>query len=111
MNAILGLYISLKINQLKQAREDKTGISAYLVFNKEELIVLEVICKKYEGKTEKQKNQYQKGTLAWASWIIGRIGGWKGYASDAKPGIKTMKDGLVAFYRMYDGFMLAKMCA
>lgn len=108
---VLGLYTCLKINQLKQAREDKTGIPAYLVFNNEELIVLTLICKKYEGKTEKQKNQYQEGTLAWASWVIGRIGGWKGYASEAKPGIKTMKDGLIAFYRIYDGFMLSKMCA
>jgi hypothetical protein len=108
---VLGLYTCLKINQLKQAREDKTGISAHLVFNNEELIVLTLICKKYEGKTEKQKNQYQEGTLAWASWVIGRIGGWKGYPSEAKPGIKTMKDGLIAFYRIYDGFMLSKMCA
>lgn len=108
---ILGLYSCLKINQLKQAREDKTGISAHIVFNKEELIVLSAICKKYEGKTEKQKNKYQEGTLAWASWIIGRVGGWKGYESEAKPGIKTMRDGLIAFYRMYDGFMLSKICA
>jgi hypothetical protein len=108
---VLGLYTCLKINQLKQAREDKTGTSAYLVFSKEEIIVLATICKKYEGKTEKQKNRYEGGTLAWASWIVGRIGGWKGYASEAKPGIKTMRDGLIAFYRMYDGFMLSKMCA
>lgn len=108
---VLGLYASLKINQLKQAREDKTGISAYLVFNKEELIVLAAICKKYEGKTEKQKNQYQENSLAWAAWIIARIGGWKGYASEAKPGIKTMRDGLIAFFQIYQGFMLAKICA
>jgi hypothetical protein len=108
---VLGLYTSLKINQLKQAREDKSGISAHLVFNKEELIVLAAICKKYEGKTDKQKNQYQQNSLAWAAWIIGRIGGWKGYASEAKPGIKSMRDGLVGFHRMYDGFMLAKICA
>jgi hypothetical protein len=108
---VLGLYTSLKINQLKQAREDKTGILAYLVFSKEEIIVLTAICKMYEGKTAKQKNHHQEGTLAWAAWIIGRIGGWKGYSSEAKPGIKTIRDGLGAFYRMYDGFQLAKMCA
>lgn len=108
---VLGLYTCLKINQLKQAREDKTGISAHLVFSREELIVLAAICKKYEGKTDKQKNQYQQNSLAWAAWIIGRIGGWKGYASEAKPGIKTMRDGLIVFYRMYDGFMLSKICA
>lgn len=108
---VLSLYICLKINQLKQAREDKTDIPALMVFSKEELIVLAAICKKYEGKTEKQKNGNKESSLAWASWIIGRLGGWKGYASDAKPGIKTMRDGLVKFYQMYDGFMLSKMCA
>jgi len=30
--------------------------------------------------------------LAWTSWIIGRIGGWKGYENEAKPDIKTMRD-------------------
>jgi hypothetical protein len=108
---VLGFYVSLKIVQLKQAREDQTGVSASIVFSKEELIVLEVLCKKYEGKTEKQKNHYKRKTLAWASWVIGRIGGWKGYASEAKPGIKTMREGLFTFYRLYDGFMLAKICA
>jgi hypothetical protein len=108
---VFGLYVALKINQLKQAREDQTGLPATIVFNKEEIIVLCALCKKYEGNTEKQKNKYAEGTLAWAAWTIGRAGGWKGYASESKPGIKTMNMGLRAFYQICDGYWLSKMCA
>ncbi len=64
---VFGLYVSLKINQLKQAREDQTGLSASIIFSKEEIIVLCAVCKKYEGKTEKQKNKYIEGTLVLGS--------------------------------------------
>ncbi|MES2615991.1 MAG: hypothetical protein V4591_11325 [Bdellovibrionota bacterium] len=29
---------------------------------------MEILLKKYEGKTYKQKNPFQKKTLAWCSW-------------------------------------------
>lgn len=110
---VLGLYCSLKINQLKQAREDITEISAQIVFTKNEIVVLAALCEKFEGKTVKQKNPYKENTLAWSAWIISRIGGWKGYSSESKPGIKTMRDGLIAFYRIYQGYELLqlKICA
>lgn len=51
-----------------------------------------------EGKTEKQKNPYQENNLAWASWIIARLGGWTEFYTDARPsGNKTFKEGLDKF--------------
>ena len=55
-------------------------------------------CKKMEGKTEKLKNPYKKSTLQYATWVIARLGGWKGYASERKPGITTLWIGLEKFY-------------
>ena len=36
------------------------------------------------AKTEKQKNTYPKGTLAFVAWVFARLGGWTGYYG--KPG-------------------------
>jgi hypothetical protein len=46
--------------------------------------------------------------LKWASWIIARLGGWKGYDSKGKPGIIVLKRGLDRFYDIYYGWMLSQ---
>jgi hypothetical protein len=48
--------------------------------------------------------------LAWASWIIGRLGGWKGYVSQRLPGVITLHEGMTRFYALYQGWLLAKRC-
>jgi hypothetical protein len=42
--------------------------------------------------------------MSWASWIISRLGGWKGYASERPPGYSTIHDGLQKFYHMFQGW-------
>ena len=109
---LLSLLAALKINQLRQARDDKTEIPADICFTKKEQKVIKHLIKKMEGKTEKQKCHHKEGTLAWAAWIIARLGGWKGYASEAKPGIKTMAIGLKRFESVVIGWELFKdLCA
>ena len=108
----LALHVSLKINQLRQLRNDTTGISAEITFTKKQIALLKILTKQYERKTAKQSNPYQYATIAWAAWTIARLGGWKGYARESPPGNKTFKWGLDRFYAMYEGFILnKKMCA
>jgi hypothetical protein len=35
-----------------------------------------------EGNAEKQTNPFEVKSLAWPAWIMGRLGGWKGYKGD-----------------------------
>ena len=104
--AIMALQVALKIMQLVQERDGKAGVDAGVVFGNNEIELLEKVCKRYEGKTKKQKNPYQKKSLAWAAWTIARIGGWKGYQSESPPGPVTMKRGLQDFHIMMIGWGL-----
>ena len=46
------------------------------------------------GQTEKLKDPYKPSDLERFIWVIGRLGGWKGYSSERKPEITTFWIGL-----------------
>ncbi|WP_414573692.1 hypothetical protein [Nostoc sp. CCY 9925] len=46
-------------------------------------------------------------TVAWATWIIARLGGWSGYSSQKPPGITTLVRGLYQFESTFFGWKLA----
>jgi hypothetical protein len=46
--------------------------------------------------------------MAWASWIIARLGGWNEYASESLPGPIIMLRGLQKFELQYEGWLLAQ---
>ena len=108
--SLLMLDAIIKIFQMKIAYEtDEEGeMPASLCFEKAEVECMELQCKKLEGKTEKQKNPYKKFSLSYATWIMARLGGWKGYASERKPGITTLWIGLEKFYDTFNGYMIGK---
>ncbi len=109
---VIALQVALQINQLRQARNDQSGIPAQIAFTDKQIALLKVLVKQYERKTEKQKNPHKENTLAWAAWVIARMGGWKGYAKESPPGNKTFKAGLDRFNANYEGYVLyEKMCA
>ena len=111
---IMNLEVALKILQLKQARDGAVMESARVAYSTQQLAILKVLTKEYEGKTQKQKNPWPKEYLSWVSWIIARMGGWKGYQSEAKPGTKTMKwglDKLHAYEYAYSTLLKTKLCA
>ena len=91
--AVIAMDVAVKVIQLTKGRDDES-LRAEEVFNKEEICLLKELQKHYEGETEKQKNPFKINTLAWAAWVIGRMGGWKGYKSESPPGNRTMKRGL-----------------
>jgi Transposase DNA-binding/Transposase DDE domain len=106
--SLLMLDAIMKIFQMRIAWEEtEEGLPAAISFTEKEMECMNMQCKKMEGKTEKQKNPYTKGSLKYATWVIARLGGWKGYASERKPGITTLWIGLEKFYNIFDGWVLA----
>jgi hypothetical protein len=108
--AIATLIAALRIMQLVMARDGTTKqrLADALEPSFEDL--LEALIKKLEGATEKQKNPHPRGSLARFSWVVGRLGGWDGYAGHGyKPaGPKTMAIGLRRFDAIKEGWMLQK---
>jgi hypothetical protein len=92
--AFLGTLAATRIMQLVRARDSTPAISAEEVFSAEEIDTLTLHQPALEGRTPKQKNPHPAGSLAWATWIIARLGGWKGYPSESPPGPLTMRHGL-----------------
>jgi len=86
---------AVTIKQLVQARDGGTDQILNDAFEADDQPILEAVCATLEGKTERQKNPHPKGSLAFAAWVIARLGGWTGYYG--KPGPKVMGIGLQDF--------------
>jgi hypothetical protein len=102
----IAMKVATTVKQLVYARDRMDCQPTDDVFNKKEQQVLQKVNERLEGKTEKQKNPFPQEKLSWASWIIGRLGGWKGYTSQGLPGPITMKTGLDKFYTYVEAFDL-----
>jgi len=106
--SILCVSTAIKVMSLVESRDGKNRRSAADLYTKDELILLLLICKKLEGKTEKQKNPHPKNSMAWVAWIIARLGGWNGYRSEGPPGPIVMLRGLQKFEFQHEGWLLAQ---
>jgi hypothetical protein len=84
---VMAFMVAMQILQLRQARDGQTEQNTSPVFSEEQAECLKDLLLKFEGKTEKQKNPWPPLNLAWASRVIGRLGGWKGYKSQRPPGV------------------------
>jgi hypothetical protein len=109
--ACLATQVAARTLQLVNARDGNTKQPASDAFDEEEVTVLGKLQEKLEGKTPRQKNPHPATSMAWASWIIARLGGWKAGAREAKPGPITMLHGLQRFESMVQGWQLAAMWA
>jgi hypothetical protein len=105
---ILTLSSILKIIQMKLSYGEEEGQDINEVFSETEQLCLNDLNNKLAGTTAKQKNPFDKSKLNWATWIISRLGGWKGYASQRCAGLITMRNGLERFYLIYEGWMIAR---
>ena len=105
MNLVGAASISaVTVMQLVKGRDGAGARPLTDAFAPDDQRILEATCKTLEGKTERQKNPHAKGTLAYAAWVMGRLGGWTGYYG--KPGPKVMRLGLDAFQRIKFGATL-----
>jgi Transposase DDE domain len=105
---VFGLAASIPILLLIEARDGLVLVAGDVVLNAGELDCLSVVGKGLEGKTKAQQNPHVKRSLAWVSWVIARLGGWKGYVSERPAGTKTMSLGLRRFYDLYQGWVLLR---
>ena len=106
--AILCIAAGIKVMSLVESRDGKNNRPASDLFSQNELILLFLLCRKLEGNTKKQKNFHVYNSMAWASWIIARLGGWNGYRSESPPGPIVMLRGLQKFELQYEGWLLAQ---
>ena len=102
--AAMALVAALRIIQLVDAR-DGSPRPAGDVIDDEFAIALQRLSKKLEGKTNRQKNPHEPGSLAFVSWITARLGGWNCYYKP--PGPKTMRTGWNRLAAILDGYVLA----
>ena len=106
--AALAVVAAVRILQLTLARDGTTDQTAAEAFTEDEIVVLKHIQPTIEGKTAKQKNPFAKETLAWAAWLIARLGGWNPHAGQRPAGPITMYHGLTTFEAIARGFAVAK---
>ena len=96
--------------QLLQARDGRGRQPAQLAFNASQIAALAALNHDLEAKSRTLKNPHPHDSLAWAAWIIGRLGGWDGYPSSKPPGPITFKHGLEYFSAIAVGWSLKNVC-
>lgn len=103
----IATHAAAQIMQLVQARSGKRVQPASVTFSADEISALRAVeAAHYAPRTEKQRNPHPPDTLAWAAWVIARLGGWDGYASSKPPGPITFRYGLEYFRGLAEGWSL-----
>ncbi len=102
----LAAHAAAAVLQLAQARDGRSREPARNAFDDAHIPLLQALNAKLEGATRSQKNPHPSQSLAWAAWIIGRLGGWDGYPSSKPPGPITLKHGLDYFHAIATGWTL-----
>src|SRR6185503_19873096 len=96
--------------QLLQARNGRSHQPVRLAFDATEVTTLAALNHNLEAQSKRLKNPHPPDSLAWAAWIIGRLGGWDGYPSSKPPCPITMKHGLEYFHAVATGWSLRDVC-
>jgi hypothetical protein len=102
----LAVIAAVSVMQLVKARSGSSGQTHEDCFEAADRPLIAALARKLEGKTAKQKNPHLPDDLAFASWVIARLGGWTGYYG--KPGPAVMRYGLDRFHAIKLGAEIAK---
>lgn len=105
---VLLLNTALRIMQLYLAYDKEQSQLIEEVFDEEEINCLRMIMDKQIKETPKTINPFESTKLAWASWIIARLGGWKGNNKQRRAGPIILMCGLEKFEMIYIGWKMAK---
>lgn len=104
---VLALSIAVRTLQLLEGR-DNPALPASIALTDEQQQCLSQLAPSLQGRTQKQQNPYPPTSLAWATWLIARLGGWSGYRSQRPPGMPTLVHGLRQFEAIFLGWKLAQ---
>lgn len=91
--------------QLVQARDGGDSEPASVAFSGDEVKVLTALNGRLQGRTARQRNPHPPDSLAWATWIVAKLGGWHEYETKP-PGPITVHNGLTTFRAMAAGWAL-----
>jgi hypothetical protein len=108
--SVLALGAALEVSRLLLSERGESSGDLGEVFSASEQALLCVLCAQMSGRTAKQRNPHEAGTLAWGAWVIARLGGWKGYASQHRAGPATYHRGLRRFHDLHAGWAAAQTC-
>jgi hypothetical protein len=102
----LAAIAAVTVTQLARARDNPSGQSLEDAFDAGDQPLIEAVCADYQGPnpTKRQTNPHPKGTMAFATWVIARLGGWTGYYG--KPGPRVLNRGLREFRAIKYGAIL-----
>ncbi len=100
------LVAGVSVLAMVKEREGAGNRPLHDVFEADEQPALEAVSAELEGKTERQKNPHPNGSLAFATWVCARLGGWTGYYG--KPGPVVILKGLHRFRAIQHGWSLAQ---
>lgn len=98
------LIAAITVLQLVRERDGVAKRPLEDAFDPDDRPALEAISADMEGSTAKQKNPHPKGSLAFAAWVLARLGGWTGYYG--KPGPVVILHGLTRFQAIKHGWTL-----
>jgi hypothetical protein len=108
--AAIATHAAVLTLQLLQARDGRSTEPASLALSGDELGTLDALQAGYAGNTPRQKNPHPHRSLAWAAWLIARLGGWDGYPSSRPPGPITFKNGIDKLRLLAQGWALRNVC-
>ena len=95
------LIAAIQIQQMLHDRDGQAQRPMSDVFTPADQPMIERIGQSLEGKTKPQKNPHPSGSLAHATWICARLGGWTGYGR--KPGPIVLVRGHLRLQAMLEG--------
>jgi hypothetical protein len=96
------LIAAVQVLQLVRERDGAARRPIEDAIEPEDRPALEAVCRTLEGRTARRP--HPEGSLAYASWVCARLGGWTGYYG--KPGPIVMMQGLQSLNAILEGWRL-----
>ncbi|MBD1929149.1 hypothetical protein H6F74_23320 [Trichocoleus sp. FACHB-90] len=105
--SVLALSIAVLTLQLVKGR-DNPALPASVAFTSDQQQCLTQQAPSLQKRTQKQQNPYLPNSLAWATCLIARVGGWSGYCSQRPPRMPTLVHGLRQLELIFLGWKLTQ---